>query len=197
VREVQAGVWWWDAPHPEWSAPDDWTIQNVSSYAIDTGDRLLLFDPLALPSELEEVVAVRETAIVLTSPWHRRDAVPLAERLGIPLYVPPPDRPEPDPAGGHVFRAGDRLPIGVEAFEGVEECDLMLWVESHRALVTGDRLLDPGDGLVLQTPWLPEGMTREEALEIFAPLLELPVELVLPTHGRPTDGAALERALSA
>ena len=28
------------------------------------------------------------------------------------------------------------------------------------------------------------------------PLLELPVELVLPTHGAPTDRAALERALS-
>jgi hypothetical protein len=27
-------------------------------------------------------------------------------------------------------------------------------------------------------------------------LLELPVELVLPTHGAPTDRAALERALS-
>jgi hypothetical protein len=27
------------------------------------------------------------------------------------------------------------------------------------------------------------------------PLLELPVELVLPAHGEPTDRAALERAL--
>ena len=28
------------------------------------------------------------------------------------------------------------------------------------------------------------------------PLLELPVELVLPTHGAPTDRASLERALA-
>jgi hypothetical protein len=28
-----------------------------------------------------------------------------------------------------------------------------------------------------------------------SPLLELPVEHVLPTHGAPTDRAALERAL--
>jgi hypothetical protein len=36
----------------------------------------------------------------------------------------------------------------------------------------------------------------EQILEELRPLLELPVELVLPTHGAPTDRAALERALS-
>jgi hypothetical protein len=196
VRELRSGVWHWSAPHPEWDAPEEWTIHDVSSYAVDDGDRLVLFDPLAVPSELEELAAGRETAIVLTSPWHRRDARALAGRRGWPIYVPPPDPPDPDPVEGEVFRAGERLPVGVEAFAGVEENDLMLWVESHRALVTGDRLLDSGEGLVLQAPWLPEGMTRERALEIFRPLLELPVELVLPTHGEPTDRAALERALT-
>jgi len=33
-------------------------------------------------------------------------------------------------------------------------------------------------------------------VEGLRPLLERPVELVLPTHGAPTDRAALERALS-
>jgi len=45
--------------------------------------------------------------------------------------------------------------------------------------------------------WLPEGVTREQVLEAMQPLLELPVELVLPTHGPPTERAALERALAA
>jgi glyoxylase-like metal-dependent hydrolase (beta-lactamase superfamily II) len=36
----------------------------------------------------------------------------------------------------------------------------------------------------------------EQILESLRPLLELPVELVLPTHGAPADRAALERALS-
>ena len=196
MRELQAGVWWWEAPHPEWTEPDDWTTRGVSSYAIDTGDRLLLFDPLAVPAEVEELAAGRETAIVLTSPWHRRDAVSLADRLDAVIHVPPPDPPDPDPVPGQVFRAGDRLPVGVEAFAGVEENDLMLWVESRRALVTGDRLIDPGSGLELPTAWLPEDMSRERALEILHPLLDLPVELVLPTHGPPTDRAALERALA-
>ena len=168
----------------------------VSSYAIDDGERLLLFDPLAVPSEIDELAAERETAIVLTCPWHARDARSLAERLGAPLYVPPPDEGDPNPVEGQVFRAGDRLPVGVEAFPGMEPNDLVLWVESRRALVVGDTLIDRGHGLEFPADWLPEGVTREHAVEALRALLELPVELVLPTHGAPTDRAALERALS-
>jgi hypothetical protein len=44
----------------------------VSSYAVDDGERLLLFDPLAPPSEIDELAADPETAVVLTAPWHER-----------------------------------------------------------------------------------------------------------------------------
>jgi len=44
--------------------------------------------------------------------------------------------------------------------------------------------------------WLREGVTREQVAEGLQPLLALPVEIVLPAHGAPTDGAALQRALS-
>jgi glyoxylase-like metal-dependent hydrolase (beta-lactamase superfamily II) len=196
VREVQAALWHWKAPHPDWEPEADWD-KLVSSYAIDVGDRLLLFDPLAPPSEIEELAADRETAIVLTCPWHRRDAVGLAERLRKPIYVPPPDPPDPDPVPGRVFTAGDRLPVGVEAFPGMEPNDLVLWLESRRALVTGDTLIDRGNGLEFPTDWANKGgVPAEQILEGLRPLLELPVELVLPTHGAPTDRAALERALS-
>ena len=95
-----------------------------------------------------------------------------------------------------MFSAGDRLPVGVEAFPGRLRNDLVLWIESRRALVVGDTLVDLGHGLELPADWLPEGVTREQGLEALRPLLELPVELVLPTHGAPADRAALERALS-
>ena len=62
-------MWHWEAAHPDWKPGEDWD-QMVSSYAIDDGERLLFFDPLAPPGELEELAAGRETAIVLTSPWH-------------------------------------------------------------------------------------------------------------------------------
>jgi glyoxylase-like metal-dependent hydrolase (beta-lactamase superfamily II) len=199
VRELQTGVWHWDAPHPEWTPTDDWDHRDVSSYAIDDGQRFLLFDPLAVPRELEEHAAERETAIVLTSPWHQRDALALAERLGAPIYVPPPDR-DPDPIKGHVFRAGERLPIGVEVFPGREvPVDVVLYVESRRAVVAGDTLIDRGEGLVFPLEWVDPGTGEapEQMLERLRSVLELPVELVLPTHGSPADRAALERALDA
>jgi glyoxylase-like metal-dependent hydrolase (beta-lactamase superfamily II) len=157
----------------------------------------LLFDPLAVPDEILELAGERETAIVLTSPWHRRDAVELAERLGAQIYVPPPDQPDPDPVPGEVFRAADQLPIGVEAFPGREQPnDLVLWIESHKALVTGDTLVDRGQGLEFLPEWAPEGVAPEAILDALQPLRELPVELVLPTHGPPADREALERALA-
>ena len=38
------------------------------------------------------------------------------------------------------------------------------------------------------------GVTREQIAAVLRPLLELPVEHVLATHGGPADPAALERA---
>jgi glyoxylase-like metal-dependent hydrolase (beta-lactamase superfamily II) len=194
VREVRTGVWHWEATHPDWKPGEDWG-PVVSSYAIDDGDRLLLFDPLAVPGELEELAAGRETAIVLTCPWHVRDGRSLAERLGAPLYVPPPDEGDSSPVEGQVFTAGDRLPVGVEAFPGMEPNDLVLWVESSRAIVAGDTLIDRGNGLEFPADWADKCVPPEQILQALRPLLDLPVELVLPTHGAPGDRATFERAL--
>jgi hypothetical protein len=71
VRELRPGLWHWEAPHPQWEPTEPWS-ENVSSYAIDDGQQLLLVDPLAVPSELVDLAAHRETAIVLTAPWQRR-----------------------------------------------------------------------------------------------------------------------------
>jgi glyoxylase-like metal-dependent hydrolase (beta-lactamase superfamily II) len=81
-------------------------------------------------------------------------------------------------------------------FPGRLPNDLVLWVESRRALIVGDTLVDFGRGLELPADWLPKGVTREQMVEALRPLLELPVELVLPAHGAPTDRAARERALA-
>jgi len=43
----------------------------VSSYATDDSDRLLVLDPLAPPSRIDELATGRETAIALTCPWQR------------------------------------------------------------------------------------------------------------------------------
>ena len=196
MQELQTGLWHWEARHPDWtpSHTDDWGPE-VSCYAIDDGDRLLLIDPLALPDEIAVLTTSRETAIVLTCAWHDRDARPLAQRLDATVFVPEPEEGDPI-EGRRLFSAGHRLPVGVEALAGSAENDLSLWIEGRRALAVGDTLIDRGRGLELPDDWLPDGVTREQAVETLRPLLELPIELVLTTHGQPADRAALERALA-
>jgi hypothetical protein len=219
VRELQAGLWHWQAPHPDWTPDEPWP-QEVSSYAIDDGTRVLLFDPLAVPSEILELAADRQPVVVLTAPWHERDTQGLVERLGVTVFGPAPDTADdlvrkfgitPEEAAGgspdvawllagevadaHLYSAGERLPIGIEAFLGREHNDLVLWMERRRAVIPGDTLVDFGRGLEINER-LRGGATREQVVERLRPLLALPVEVVLPTHGAPTDRAALERALS-
>ena len=110
VRELRPGLWHWQARHPDWEPSEPWD-PNVSSYAIDDGERLLLFDPLAVPSEIEALAAERETSIVLTAPWHERDSKHLVERLGVPVYTP---LPVVDRVGRHVLAPGlARPPVRV------------------------------------------------------------------------------------
>jgi glyoxylase-like metal-dependent hydrolase (beta-lactamase superfamily II) len=218
MRELRPGVWHWQAPHPDWDPDEAWQ-QEVSSYAIDDGTRLLLFDPLGVPDELLSLAAEREPVIVLTSPWHERDAETLAEQLGAPVYAPPAETAQdliekygltaeqagdgsPDllwlrSGGGDArwFGPGDELPFGATAFAGRSNNDLVLWIEEPRAVIAGDTLADFGNGLGLNE-WLRDDARGDEIVAGLRPLLDLPVELVLPTHGAPTDRAALERALS-
>ena len=222
MRELQTGLWHWQSPHPEWTADQRWP-QDVSSYAFDDGPQLLLFDPLAVPEELLELAGDREPVVVLTAPWHERAAQSLVERFGAPVFTPPPDTaadlvrkydlaPEQIPEGwhspdlawllvegdgeAHLYGAGDRLPIGVEAFPGRSHNDLVLWIERVGAVVTGDALADFGRGFEVPREVLQHGVTREQVVEGLRPLLRLPVDVVLPAHGAPTDRDALEHALA-
>jgi glyoxylase-like metal-dependent hydrolase (beta-lactamase superfamily II) len=220
VPELQPGLWYWEAPHSEWTPEEHWP-ERVSSYAIDDGARLVLFDPVALPRELEELAGSRNVVIVLTAPWHERDSRNLVARFDAPVYTPLPDTAEdliekfdvsPERVEGwvspdvrwllegegeaHVYAAGDPLPAGIQAFPGREPNEAVLWIESQRAVVTGDTLADFGRGFEMPSEWLREGVTHEGVAEGLRPLLDLPVEHVLATHGGPHDRAALERALA-
>jgi glyoxylase-like metal-dependent hydrolase (beta-lactamase superfamily II) len=220
MHEIQPGLWHWEAPHPDWIPSEPWH-ELVSSYAIEDGKRLLLFDPLAVPSEIEELAATREPVVVLTCPWHERDTEGLVERIGAPVFAPPPDSQEDlmdkygltaeeasggspdlawllgdDTVEGHWISAGDRLSVGIEAFPGIKPNDLVLWIENARAVIAGDTLVDFGHGLEIPLEWLPRGVTRGQIAAGLRPLLALPVEHVLATHGGSGDRAGLERALS-
>ena len=222
MPELRPGLWHWEAPHPEWTPDQHWPAV-VSSYALDDGAQLVLFDPITPPRELEELAGARAVVVVLTAPWHERDARSLVERFDAPVYTPLPDtaqdlidkyRISPERLEGwvspdvrwlleggageaHIYAAGDPLPAGIEAFPGREPNEVVLWIPSHRAVVTGDTLADFGRGFELPPEWLREGVTHEAVAEGLRPLLELPGEHVRATHGGPHDRAALERALQA
>jgi hypothetical protein len=68
----------------------------------------------------------------------------------------------------------------------------VIWLPDHGAIVFGDSF--PGGPI--PDDWLPEGQTRADYQAWLKPLLEVSVELVLPTHGDPGDRGLLEQALS-
>ena len=210
MRELRPGIWHWQAPHPDWEEGSAWS-QEVSSYAIELGDDFVLFDPLSVPDQLRE----RATAVVLTAPYHERDA----SGLGLPVHTPPADTWQDwvekfgvDPeqvrgmesedlawlrageAEGH-FHGPGPWPFGIQAYAGREENDLVLRLPSINAIVAGDSLSDFGAGLDIQLGGR-KHVTRDDVVERLRPLLDLPVELVLPAHGEPAGREALERVLS-
>jgi hypothetical protein len=183
--------------------------------------RLLLFDPLAVPSELEVLAADREAAIVLIAPWHERDAQSLVERLGVPVYTPLLDTAEdlmkkygisgeqtgngsPDLNLAPARKHGPGAPVHARRPAPVRSRRVPgAGVERHRALDRwppcghlrrNARRLRPGSRD--HPRWLREAVTREQLVEGLRPLLKLPIEHVLAMHGGPNDRAALERALS-
>ena len=219
MREVERGVWHWEAPHPDWSGPENEALRQrlaamaetpneaarvlVSCYAIDDGDLLLFLDPLAVPRETVELAAAREPVVVLTSPWHERDTRSLVERLDARVFTPPPDEGSPDVAwllegeqrGGPVL---GRRPAAHRS-RGVPRK-----VAQRRRPVDGEpacghrwryaRRLRPGT----RNPgrMATRRVTRSQVADGLEMLLDLPVEVVFATHGGPTNRAALVRALA-
>jgi hypothetical protein len=100
-------------------------------------------------------------------------------------------------------RARRALPRGTEPLPIRRAGETMFWLAEHRALVAGDQLLGRGRGTLTLCPeswlgYLPSKLTVPELAAALAPLLELPVELVLVSHGEPVlpnGRAALARAL--
>jgi len=101
-------------------------------------------------------------------------------------------------------RAKASLPEGVETVAIRRAGETMVWLPGPGALVPGDRLLgDDRGGLGMCPPgwlrYLKPGLSYDELREALRPLLDLPVEMVLVSHGKPVlrnGRAAIERALS-
>jgi glyoxylase-like metal-dependent hydrolase (beta-lactamase superfamily II) len=200
VEEIRPGLWTWTAPHPSWTpeegGPDGWD-EEVRSYAYDAGDVLVLVDPMSPPPEITEIAAGRPVSVLLTVHWHQRSSVDLAVGLGATIHAPA-ERIDEVQAPALPYRMGDTLPGGIEPQPGGYPEEATLWIRSHRALVTGDVFLAGERGFRVQPDsWIAEGLTPAGLRERLRPLVDLPVELLLPTHGDPVVDRAHETLRSA
>jgi glyoxylase-like metal-dependent hydrolase (beta-lactamase superfamily II) len=178
VGELGPGLWRWTARHPEW---DD---RVVASAYLETAEAVVLVDPLVPRGEEErffdaldrDVARVgRPVAVVLTNPWHRRSADELAARYDADVFV----------AG-----AG-WLPAGLAVYPGgMQPEDVVLHAPSHRAIFTGDTLLD---NRLCPEDWLAEG--RAHQVECLERVVALDADLVVPAHGTPFPVAELAALL--
>lgn len=194
-EELHPGLWRWTAHHQEWK-------REVASFAVEAESDLVLIDPLLVGDqwrELQRALAARQLHVLLTIHWHARSAAEVAARLdGARIWAHSRNRaavarraPVSD-----VFRIGDPLPGGLTALEARPRSEVLFWEPRARALIAGDSLLGDGErGEDLHTcpaSWLPESTSVEDLRASLRPLLELPIEMILPSHGAPVLAGARE-----
>jgi hypothetical protein len=195
VTELAPGLWRWTAPHPDWRPDADWA-QLVGCVYAELADSIVLIDPLVPAGEEERFWEAldrdverlgRPVRVLRTVSWHERSVDEVAARYGGSPWRSPAD--------------GD-LPAGVSAFPVEAAADeIVFWLTAHRAIVPGDVLMtDDGPLRLCPQSWLPDGSNLEEVRAALVATAELPVELVLVSHGEPVladAGAALAAALRA
>ena len=190
--ELRPGLRRWTADHsdaeanPEPGSPADWG-PAVGSVAFEAEDALVLVDPLVPDDGWDALDALVErhrqpVSVLTTIRFHGRSRNAVVERYGA---------------------SEDRVPAGVQTIEIEGAGETMFWLPGPRALVPGDRILGDDAGGLRLCPdswlrYLGNGMTRAQLGEELRPLLDLPIELVLVSHGVPVlDGGseALARAI--
>jgi hypothetical protein len=190
MQELLPGLWRWTARHPHWrptdvpDSPDDWPA-DVGCVAYRAPRALVLVDPL-VPEEdfLDELVEQHDelpVSILQTVRFHGRSIDALERRYADRLA------PEPGP--------------GVEPVPIAGAGETMVWLAEPRALVPGDRLLGDGRGGLRMCPesWMRYlEVEHAELSKALRPLLDLPVEAVIVSHGEPVlsgGRAAIEAAI--
>jgi glyoxylase-like metal-dependent hydrolase (beta-lactamase superfamily II) len=200
-EELRPGLRRWTAWHEEWE-------QTVGSAIYLAGETACIFDPLVPPDrvrELDRTVKGAKTAVhvFVSVRFHTRSAGEIARRYDATLWAPTRGRAPIERRAGiapRTFRPGDPLPAGIEAFATAHGSEVVFWLPALRTVVVGDAILGAKTGGLTLCPasWV-GGEENVENLRIsLLPLLDLPVEAVIVSHGEPVlEGAkrALKRAL--
>ena len=175
---IAPGLHRWTALHADWN-------EEVASVAVETSDGLVVIDPIDPPRRF-----ARPAHILITVFWHHRDA---AELPGSRVWA----------AGASARRLRNRgvevtdplegaaaAPGAIRAIPTARSGEVAFWLPAHKTAVFGDVLLGAGakpratpDPLRLcPERWL-GGASLHDLRSSLRPLLELPVQRVLPSHG--------------
>jgi hypothetical protein len=206
VEDLGDGIWRWTVRHPEWH-PGEFGARVVS-FALVDGARTLVVDPLVLDDDWERLdgVVAGEVETLITIPYHVRSADAVRARYGGSIWGHPAvARRLRSPRGFRPVTDAGGFPAGVRAFVvgSPRRFEMPLYVESKRALVFGDVVVEDGGRL---RAWV-QGRLDERRLRWYReryrptlePLLEPDTRRVLVTHGKPVleDGRRrLEEALA-
>lgn len=208
MTRIADGLWRWSAYYGEWG-------DDVGCIYYEANDAVVLVDPLvpedaaeaqrfwhALDRDVER--AGLPVHVLVTVFWHARSSAELVQRYQGRLHVASRARAPVERrthAATDVFHPGDVLPGGVEALPSGRSTEVVYWIPVHRAIVAGDVVLGAAEGGLRLCPesWLPPRVGHGEVRDALAPLLDLPVERVLVSHGEPVleqGHAALARLLA-
>jgi hypothetical protein len=162
----------------------------------------VLIDPLDPPSDLRAA-----DHVLVTVYWHGRSTAGVdAKHVWSPSRSAQPLRNR-GIGVTDAFRPGVELPGGIRAFQTARSAEVVYWLPEQRALAVGDVLLGAGakprptDEPLRLCPegWLGK-QTHDDLRAALRPVLELPLERVLVSHGKPVlsgGEAALSPLLSA
>ena len=212
MDKLTEGLWRWTARHPEWH-PGEFGAE-VACFLARAGGTTLLIDPL-LPPEPDSVLSVIDDnvgdrlAILISIPYHVRSSEELWRRYrnqaettihGHPACTKRLD----DRSAFQQIDPAVPLPGGVtaHAIGKPRRYETPLHLPSHGALVFGDAIAETDGRLVMWSADKVDAKVTSFYKERFAPtlepLLDLPFDAVLVTHGQPLlkgGKEALRRAL--
>lgn len=194
--ELAPGLRAWTRNYDEWK-------DDVSCFAVERPDQLILIDPLLSGEDdwvaLADLLGNRDLHVVLTVHWHARSSAEVRRRhsearvwahsrarAAVARRTPVTD----------TFAPGDPLPGGLVALLARPRTEVVLWDPGAKALIAGDALVSdldpPGRLRTCRTAWLPASTSLADLRASLRPALDLPVEAVLPSHGPPVLSGARE-----
>jgi glyoxylase-like metal-dependent hydrolase (beta-lactamase superfamily II) len=204
VTRIADRLWRWTAWYDEWRA-------EVGCVYYEADEAIVLIDPLVPPDDTDRFWAALDrdveragapVHVLITVFWHVRSAAEVVRRYDGRLHAAARARAAIERRTGtpvDVFRPGDPLPGDIVPFASGRATETVYWIPEHRTLVPGDVILGGDAGTLRLCPasWLPSGIDRMRLRIALQPLLELPIERVLVSHGEPVTERARDRLAEA